>query len=101
LHLTVDQGEEGWQGHVGLVPDLIRSVAPGAENAIAVVCGPPMMMKFTLPVLRNLGFGDENVLLSLEKRMKCGIGKCGRCNVGSKYVCSDGPVFSQSELAYL
>ena len=60
-----------------------------------------MMMKFTLPVLRDLGFSDETILLSLEKRMKCGIGKCGRCNVGSKYVCSDGPVFSQAELVHL
>jgi NAD(P)H-flavin reductase len=101
LHLTVDQKEDGWQGHVGLVPNVIRSVAPSPENAIAVVCGPPAMMKFTLPVLRDLGFSDENILLSLEKRMKCGIGKCGRCNVGSKYVCSDGPVFSQSELVHL
>ena len=101
LHLTVDQKEDGWQGHVGLVPDVIRYVAPSPENAIAVVCGPPAMMKFTLPVLGDLGFSDENILLSLEKRMKCGIGKCGRCNVGSKYVCSDGPVFSQSELVHL
>ena len=59
------------------------------------------MMKFTLPVVKHLGFRDENILFSLEMRMKCGIGKCGRCNVGSKYVCSDGPVFSQSELADL
>ncbi len=101
LHLTVDQGGEGWQGNVGLVPNIVRSVAPSPENAIAVVCGPPMMMKFTLPVLRDLGFSDDNILLSLEKRMKCGIGKCGRCNVGSKYVCSDGPVFSQAELIHL
>ncbi len=103
LHLTVDQKEEGdeWQGRVGLVPNVIRSLAPGPGNTVAVVCGPPAMMRFTLPVLRDLGFGDENILLSLEKRMKCGIGKCGRCNVGSKYVCSDGPVFSQAELARL
>jgi len=65
------------------------------------VCGPPIMMKFTLPVLKDLGFNDEDILFSLEMRMKCGIGKCGRRNVGSKYVCSDGPVFSQSELAKL
>ncbi len=103
LHLTVDQKDDGdgWQGNVGLVPNIVRSLAPSPENAIAVVCGPPMMMKFTLPVLKDLGFSDENILLSLEKRMKCGIGKCGRCNVGSKYVCSDGPVFSQAELATL
>jgi sulfhydrogenase subunit gamma (sulfur reductase) len=101
LHLTVDKGEDGWQGHVGFVPDVTRSVAPNPRNAFAVVCGPPAMIKFTLPVLKELGFGDENIFLSLEMRMKCGIGKCGRCNVGSKYICSDGPVFSQQELSHL
>jgi sulfhydrogenase subunit gamma (sulfur reductase) len=101
LHLTVDRGENGWQGHVGFVPDVTRSVAPDPKNAMAVVCGPPAMIKFTLPVLKDLGFQDENILLSLEMRMKCGIGKCGRCNVGSKYICSDGPVFSQADLTRL
>ena len=101
VHLTVDKGENGWQGHVGFVPDVTRSVAPDPENAYAVVCGPPAMIHFTLPVLKELGFGDEKILLSLEMRMKCGIGKCGRCNVGSKYICSDGPVFSQAELLRL
>jgi len=101
VHLTVDKGEEGWQGHVGFVPDVTRSVAPDPRNAYAVVCGPPAMIQFTLPVLKDLKFRDENILLSLEMRMKCGIGKCGRCNVGSKYVCTDGPVFSQAELAGL
>jgi len=98
LHLTVDKGESGWQGHVGFVPDVTRSVAPNPKNACAVVCGPPAMIQFTLPVLKELGFRDESVFLSLEMRMKCGIGKCGRCNAGSKYICSDGPVFSQAEL---
>jgi sulfhydrogenase subunit gamma (sulfur reductase) len=101
LHLTVDQEADGWKGHVGLVPNITRIVAPSPKNTFAVVCGPPVMMKFTLPVLKDLGFNDEDILFSLEMRMKCGIGKCGRCNVGSKYVCSDGPVFSQSELAKL
>ena len=101
LHLTVDKGENGWQGPVGFVPEVTRSVAPNPKNAYAVVCGPPAMIQFTLPVLKELGFRDENVFLSLEMRMKCGIGKCGRCNVGSKYICSDGPVFSQQELAGL
>jgi len=101
VHLTVDKGENGWQGHVGFVPDVTRSVAPNPRNAFAMVCGPPAMIQFTLPVLKELGFGDENIFLSLEMRMKCGIGKCGRCNVGSKYICSDGPVFSQQELSGL
>jgi len=101
LHLTVDKGENGWQGHVGFVPEVTRSVAPNPKKACAVVCGPPAMIQFTLPVLKELGFGDEQIFLSLEMRMKCGIGKCGRCNVGSKYICSDGPVFSQAELTGL
>jgi NAD(P)H-flavin reductase len=101
LHLTVDNGADGWQGHVGLVPNVTSSIAPSPKNTFAVVCGPPVMMKYTLPVLKDLGFNDENILFSLEMRMKCGIGKCGRCNVGSKYVCTDGPVFSQSELSRL
>jgi sulfhydrogenase subunit gamma (sulfur reductase) len=101
LHLTVDEDENGWQGHVGFVPDVTRSVAPDPEEAYAIVCGPPAMIHHTLPVLKELGFEDERILLSLEMRMKCGIGKCGRCNVGSKYICSDGPVFSQAELARL
>jgi sulfhydrogenase subunit gamma (sulfur reductase) len=101
LHLTVDKGENGWKGHVGFVPDVTRSVAPNTRDAYAVVCGPPAMIKFTLPVLKELGFGDEKIFLSLEMRMKCGIGKCGRCNMGSRYICSDGPVFSQAELMRL
>jgi NAD(P)H-flavin reductase len=101
LHITVDQEADGWQDHVGLVPNVTRTLAPSPKNTFAVVCGPPVMMKFTLPVLKDLGFNDEDILFSLEMRMKCGIGKCGRCNMGSKYVCTDGPVFSQSELTRL
>lgn len=101
LHLTVDQDVPGWQGHVGVVPNVVRTLAPGPQNTFAVVCGPPIMMKFTLPVLKDLGFDNEQILFSLEMRMKCGIGKCGRCNVGRRYVCADGPVFSQSELMRL
>jgi sulfhydrogenase subunit gamma (sulfur reductase) len=101
LHLTVDKGEKGWKGHVGFVPDVTRDLAPNPKNACVVVCGPPAMIRFTLPVLKELNFEDEKIFFSLEMRMKCGIGKCGRCNVGSKYVCSDGPVFSQAELLRL
>ncbi len=101
LNLTVDTGIEGWEGHVGMVPDVTRILAPDPKNTFAVVCGPPVMMKFTLPVLEELGFTGDNILFSLEMRMKCGIGKCGRCNIGNKYVCTEGPVFYQSELAQL
>ncbi|MFZ2397889.1 MAG: FAD/NAD(P)-binding protein [Smithella sp.] len=96
--ITVDKGDETWKGREGFVPAVCKDVAPSPKNAVAVICGPPVMIKFTLPVFFELGFSKENILTSLEMRMKCGIGKCGRCNVGSKYVCSDGPVFSLAEL---
>jgi NAD(P)H-flavin reductase len=96
--ITVDKGDETWQGREGFVPAVCKDVAPSPKNAVAVICGPPVMIRFTLPVFFELGFSKGNILTSLEMRMKCGIGKCGRCNVGSKYVCSDGPVFSLAEL---
>jgi NAD(P)H-flavin reductase len=96
--ITVDKGDETWKGREGFVPAVCKDVAPSPKNAVAVICGPPVMIKFTLPVFFELGFSKGNILTSLEMRMKCGIGKCGRCNVGSKYVCSDGPVFSLAEL---
>ena len=101
LNVTVDKGDEGWKGREGFVPAVCKEVAPDAANAVAVICGPPIMIKFTLPVFAELGFTKENILTSLEMRMKCGIGKCGRCNVGAKYVCKDGPVFSMAELESL
>jgi NAD(P)H-flavin reductase len=96
--ITVDKGDETWKGREGFVPAVCKEVAPSPKNTVAVICGPPVMIKFTLPVFFDLGFSKENILTSLEMRMKCGIGKCGRCNVGYKYVCSDGPVFSLAEL---
>ncbi len=98
LNVTVDKGDETWKGKEGFVPAVCKEVAPSAENTVAVICGPPIMIRFTLPVFFELGFTKENILTSLEMRMKCGIGKCGRCNVGHKYVCKDGPVFSLAEL---
>jgi sulfhydrogenase subunit gamma (sulfur reductase) len=96
--ITVDKGDETWKGREGFVPAVCKDTAPSPKNTVAVICGPPVMIKFTLPVFFDLGFSKENILTSLEMRMKCGIGKCGRCNVGYKYVCSDGPVFSLAEL---
>ncbi len=96
--ITVDKGNETWKGREGFVPAVCKDVAPSPKNTVAVICGPPVMIKFTLPVFFDLGFSKENILTSLEMRMKCGIGKCGRCNVGYKYVCSDGPVFSLAQL---
>ena len=103
LVTTVDPGGEtpDWKGEVGFVPSVLEKAAPSAENTIAIVCGPPIMIKFTFPVLEKLGFSDENIFTTLENRMKCGFGKCGRCNVGEMYVCLDGPVFSGAELKLL
>ena len=102
LTLTVDREPEcDWSGEIGLVPNILKEVGPAAEDSLAVVCGPPIMIRFTTPVLLELGFAKEDIILSLENRMKCGIGKCGRCNIGSKYVCVDGPVFSYAELEHL
>jgi sulfhydrogenase subunit gamma (sulfur reductase) len=98
MNVTVDKGDETWTGREGFVPTVCKEVAPSSENAVAVICGPPIMIRFTLPVFFELGFSKENIYTSLEMRMKCGIGKCGRCNVGNKYVCKDGPVFSLAEL---
>ncbi|MDR3328884.1 MAG: FAD/NAD(P)-binding protein [Prevotellaceae bacterium] len=103
LVATVDPGGEtpDWKGEVGFVPAVLEKMQPKAEGTIAVVCGPPVMIKFTFPVLEKLGFSPQSIYTTLENRMKCGLGKCGRCNVGSKYVCKDGPVFSRAELETL
>jgi sulfhydrogenase subunit gamma (sulfur reductase) len=98
---TIDIAASGWEGRVGFVPNVVEQVAPVALNSIGVICGPPVMIRFTLPVMTKLGFQKEQIYTSLENRMKCGIGKCGRCNVGPKYVCLDGPVFSMAQLAEL
>ena len=103
LVLTVDPGGEtpDWKGEVGFVPTVLEKLCPSAENTIAIVCGPPVMIKFTFPVLDKLGFKSEHIYTTLENRMKCGVGKCGRCNVGKMYVCKDGPVFSRALLETL
>ena len=100
-YITVDKGDENWKGREGFVPAVLEEVAPSSKDALIAVCGPPIMIKFTLPVIKKLGFAPSDTILSLEMRMKCGIGKCGRCNIGSKYVCKDGPVFTLEELDVL
>ncbi len=100
-HITVDKGDENWKGQEGFVPVILEQVAPSPKDAIVLVCGPPIMLKFTLPVLSKLGFQPGEIVTSLEMRMKCGIGLCGRCNIGSKYVCRDGPVFTYEQLQAL
>ena len=98
---AVDPGGEtdDWDGKVGFVPTVLEETAPSSENTMAVVCGPPIMIKFSLQSLEKLGFSKSDVITTLENRMKCGFGKCGRCNVGNIYVCKDGPVFTAEEVA--
>ena len=97
VYLTIDREQEGWDGHVGFVPNYVKELGFDV-NKTAIICGPPIMIKFTLAGLQELGFDKTQVFTTMELRMKCGIGKCGRCNIGSKYVCKDGPVFRCDEL---
>jgi NAD(P)H-flavin reductase len=99
LELTVDAGDDSWKGRVALIPDVVADLKPSPKDAIAIICGPPIMIKFTLTGLKKLGFADEQIVTTLEGKMKCGLGKCFRCNVGEKYVCRDGPVFTFAEIS--
>jgi NAD(P)H-flavin reductase len=102
MHITVDGTQDpNWKYNVGFVPAVVKQKITSAEDAYALVCGPPIMIKFTQPVLQELGFPPERIILSLEMRMKCGIGMCGRCNIGDQYVCKDGPVFTLAQLQEL
>ena len=103
LITTVDPGGQtpDWKGEIGFVPMVLEKLAPSSDNTIAVLCGPPVMIKFTMPVLKKLGFRDKDIFTTLENRMKCGFGKCGRCNVGKVFVCKDGPVFSYEQILTL
>ncbi len=102
-HLVVDEDDTGtWTENIGVVTtlfSLLKEIDP--VNTYALVCGPPIMLKYTMPPLLDLGFSPERIITSLERRMSCGIGKCGRCNIGSKYICKDGPVFTYKELREL
>lgn len=98
---TIDIDHPHWSGRVGLVPRVMEEEKPSPTNTIAVTCGPPIMIKYVLEALQRLGFKEEQIYTTLERRMKCGIGLCGRCNVGPKYVCIDGPVFSLKDLRRL
>ena len=97
VHLTIDNPEPDWDGHVGFVPNYVKELAFSRDKTV-IVCGPPIMIKFTLAALMDLGFSREQVYTTMELRMKCALGKCGRCNIGDKYVCKDGPVFRFDQL---
>ena len=94
--LTVDPGGEDatWKGEVGFVPAVLEKVNPSAKDAVAIACGPPIMIKFVLVSLSKMGFAPEQIVTTLEMKMKCGLGKCGRCNIGGDYVCRARPHLS-------
>ncbi|MCG8685789.1 MAG: FAD/NAD(P)-binding protein [Desulfobacterales bacterium] len=100
MHITVDGTDDpNWKYNTGFVPQIVEEKAPQADaDTYAIVCGPPIMIKFTQPALTKLGYGPDQIIMSLENRMKCGIGMCGRCNIGKELVCKDGPVFTLEEI---
>ncbi|MFH0856751.1 MAG: FAD/NAD(P)-binding protein [bacterium] len=97
MHVTLDKAEKGWAGHAGLITTLFKDVKI-IENPLAILCGPPVMFKFILEELRKFNFKDEDIYMSLERRIHCGIGLCQHCAVGSKYICKDGPVFRWADV---
>ena len=98
IKLTVDKGDSEWKENVGVVTTILDGVEMDYESGIAIVCGPPVMMKFSTKKLLDMGFKEENIHLSMEKNMSCGIGKCGHCRLGIYYVCKDGPVFTYDKI---
>ena len=102
-YLTVDRGDDQWTGHVGVVGSLFRKpgVTVPVENTTAFVCGPPIMFRFVIRDLLGMGFQDTNIVSTLERYMKCGVGKCGHCCIGLAYVCADGPVFTYEQIKRL
>jgi NAD(P)H-flavin reductase len=100
IFLTIDREQDNWSGNVGFVPAFVKQLN-FSPNRTTLVCGPPVMIKYTFDSLREMGFDSTKIYTTMELRMKCGIGKCGRCNIGSKYVCKDGPVFRMDELEKL
>ncbi|MFA6320983.1 MAG: FAD/NAD(P)-binding protein [Candidatus Omnitrophota bacterium] len=98
VEVSVDVGDDTWKGNVGLVTTVLKPGAVDINNAAAIVCGPPIMMKFVTFKLLDLGFKDSSIYLSMEKNMSCGVGKCGHCRIGPYYACKDGPVFTYDKI---
>ena len=97
---TVDPGGEtpDWTGQIGFVPVVMRDIYLSSDNSLAITCGPPIMIKFVIQGLDSMGFSPTQIITTLEMKMKCGLGKCGRCNIGKYYVCKDGPVFTYAQI---
>ncbi len=101
VEITVDHADSDWHGHVGVVTTLIRRADFDAANAIALVCGPEVMMRFAAAALGEMGMKDGSIHLSMERNMKCAVGFCGHCQFGPVFVCKDGPVFSNDRLRHI
>ncbi len=99
LELTVDRGDANWKGRVALIPAVVKELQLSPDNTVAIICGPPIMIRFVLVELKALGFAPQQIVTTLEAKMKCGLGKCARCNVGEKYICQDGPVFRLDQIS--
>ncbi len=98
---TVDQADDNWEGHVGVVTTLFEKINIDSKTTIAFTCGPPIMIRFVIQDLLAMGFPEDRIISTLERYMKCGVGKCGHCAIGHKYVCVDGPVFSYKQMKRL
>jgi NAD(P)H-flavin reductase len=98
---TVDRGDDTWTGNVGVVTELVKKLKVDPKRTLALSCGPPIMLKFVIAELQTLGLGDRDLITTLERYMKCGIGKCGHCCVGHHYLCVDGPVYTFEQIRYL
>lgn len=101
LHLTVDRADQDWVGNVGVITTLFQKIQVYAPNTVAITCGPPVMYRYVLMEMLGLGIREGNIWLSLERRMKCGVGKCGHCQINHIYTCQDGPCFSYSQIKHL
>jgi len=99
LELTVDRADRDWAGHVGVVPDLVRGADFDPQNAVAMICGPEVMMRFAVRALEERGVPREAMYVSMERNMKCALAFCGHCQLGPSFVCKDGPVFRFDRLA--
>jgi sulfite reductase subunit B len=100
-HVSVDQGSEAWKGNIGVITTLIPGLDLDLPDTVCCICGPPVMYRFVLLALKSKGLTDESIYMSLERRMKCGVGKCGHCQINHSYVCQDGPVYHYPDIKSL
>jgi sulfite reductase subunit B len=98
FHLTVDRADEGWTGNVGVITTLFPKITINPRNTVAATVGPPIMYRFVLMEMLGKGIPETQIYLSLERRMKCGVGKCGHCQINDLYCCQDGPVFTYAQI---